>query len=93
MNEATVTTEIDQRGVARLWLNRADKHNAFDDAVIAELDTALEALAQDSNVRVVILGSAGKSFSAGADLPTSTSSAAWCRRLLRGKSGGRPCSA
>jgi methylglutaconyl-CoA hydratase len=68
MNEATVTTEIDQRGVARLWLNRADKHNAFDDAIIAELDTALEALAQDSNVRVVILGSAGKSFSAGADL-------------------------
>jgi methylglutaconyl-CoA hydratase len=68
MNEPTVTTEIDERGVARLWLNRAEKHNAFDDAIIAELDTALDQLGQNNDVRVVILGSAGKSFSAGADL-------------------------
>jgi methylglutaconyl-CoA hydratase len=68
MSEATVTTEIDTRGVARLSLNRAEKHNAFDDVIIAELDSALARVAQDQGVRVVVLASAGKSFSAGADL-------------------------
>lgn len=60
--------DIDSRGVATLRLNRADKHNAFDDAVIAELDSALQRIAADTAIRVVVLASAGKSFSAGADL-------------------------
>ncbi len=32
---------IDGRGVATLTLNRPDRHNAFDDALIAELTGAL----------------------------------------------------
>lgn len=49
-------------------LNRPERHNAFDDALIAELTEALRSMEADDSVRVVILGGAGKSFSAGADL-------------------------
>ncbi|WP_110693526.1 enoyl-CoA hydratase/isomerase family protein [Salinicola halophyticus] len=62
---------IDARGVARLTLDRPEVHNAFDDALITELNAHLErlhALAERSEVRVVVLGSDGKHFSAGADL-------------------------
>ena len=55
-------------GVARLQLNRPELHNAFDAGLIADLTVALEALANDSTVRVVLLEGAGASFSAGADL-------------------------
>ncbi len=58
----------DTRGVATLTLNRPDKHNAFDDMMIAELTQKLAQLNGDKSVRVVILTGAGKSFSAGADL-------------------------
>ena len=54
--------------VARLRLNRPDLHNAFDAGLIAALTSALDALGQDDSVRVVVLESAGASFSAGADL-------------------------
>ena len=68
MTHQTVTTEIDTRGVATVTLNRPEKHNAFDDAMIAELSTAFNALASREDVPVVVLASGGKSFSAGADL-------------------------
>ncbi|GAA5081659.1 enoyl-CoA hydratase/isomerase family protein [Lysobacter panacisoli] len=54
--------------VARLRLNRPDLHNAFDAMLIAALTGALEAVADDDSVRVVILEGEGPSFSAGADL-------------------------
>ncbi len=58
----------DARGVATLWLDRAELHNAFDDALIAVLTAELGRLAADAGVRIVILAANGKSFSAGADL-------------------------
>lgn len=58
----------ESNGVARLTLNRPEVHNAFNDALIAEMASALDALERDTQVRAVILGSNGKSFSAGADL-------------------------
>jgi len=61
-------TDIDSRGVATVTLNRAEKHNAFDDAVIAELNAIFIDLDGNTQVRVVILAAQGKSFSAGADL-------------------------
>ncbi|PLW84880.1 enoyl-CoA hydratase/isomerase family protein [Halioglobus japonicus] len=70
----TVSTTIDERGVATVTLNRPDKHNAFDDVVIAELRAAFDALAANDTVRVVVLASEGKSFSAGADL-------GWMKRM------------
>ncbi len=54
--------------VARLILDRPERHNAFDDALIADLTTALENLNRDLSVRVVILAAEGASFSAGGDL-------------------------
>ena len=54
--------------VARLRLNRPELHNAFDAMLIAALTVALEAVAADDSVRVVVLEGEGASFSAGADL-------------------------
>jgi methylglutaconyl-CoA hydratase len=59
---------VDARGVATLTLNRPDRHNAFDDALIAELTAALQRLGGRVDVRAVVLASTGRSFSAGADL-------------------------
>lgn len=56
------------RQVAHLRLNRPELHNAFDAGLIAELTAALDTLAADVAVRVVVLEAAGASFSAGADL-------------------------
>jgi methylglutaconyl-CoA hydratase len=74
MEQNTVTTNIDPRGVATVTMNRPEKHNAFDDAVIAELRHAFDALAAREDVRVVVLASEGKNFSAGADL-------GWMKRM------------
>lgn len=57
-----------QAGVATLWLNRPDKHNAFDEHLIAAITDALRALAGDDAVRAVVLAGRGRSFSAGGDL-------------------------
>lgn len=62
-----IVTEIDQ-GVGIITLNRADRHNAFDDAMIDEISAAVDAMAADAKVRVVVISSTGKSFCAGADL-------------------------
>ncbi|HET9680212.1 MAG TPA: enoyl-CoA hydratase/isomerase family protein, partial [Gammaproteobacteria bacterium] len=56
------------KGVATITLNQPEKHNAFDDKLIAELTNQLLKLNNDNAVRVVVLTGAGKSFSAGADI-------------------------
>lgn len=66
--EHAVTYVVDERNVAIVTLNRADKHNAFDDEMIAELTRVFKQAGEDSQVRAVILQAKGKSFSAGADL-------------------------
>jgi len=63
-----VSYSVDGRGVATVTMNNPDKHNAFDDAIIAELQAAFERADSDDQVRVLILAATGKSFSAGADL-------------------------
>lgn len=54
--------------VARVFLNRPEMRNAFNDAVIAELSAAFAALGQDTRLRAIVLGGHGKAFCAGADL-------------------------
>jgi methylglutaconyl-CoA hydratase len=49
-------------------LNNPDRHNAFDDTLIADLTAGLKSLDANEAVRVVVLSATGKSFSAGADL-------------------------
>ncbi|MGH6968212.1 MAG: enoyl-CoA hydratase/isomerase family protein [Stellaceae bacterium] len=57
----------DARGVATVTLNRPERRNAFDDALIRELDRCFAELARDSSVRFVVLTGAGSAFSAGAE--------------------------
>jgi len=64
----TITLTTDPRGVATLTLNRADKHNAMSAQMMDELTEAATHLNSDSDVRVVILKGAGRSFCAGGDL-------------------------
>lgn len=56
------------RGVGRILLNRPERHNAFNQEVLQELQAAFQRLAADAGARVVLLEGAGPSFSAGADL-------------------------
>ncbi|MFH1871601.1 MAG: enoyl-CoA hydratase/isomerase family protein [Pseudomonadota bacterium] len=62
-----IITETDL-GVGIITLNRPERHNAFDDALIAELSDAIDRMAADPVVRVLVISSTGKSFCAGADL-------------------------
>jgi methylglutaconyl-CoA hydratase len=71
---STLLETVDDRGIATLTLNRPDRHNAFDDVLIAELTAALRRLGDDPDVRAMVLASGGRSFSAGADLD-------WMRRI------------
>lgn len=68
MTDSSVLTAIDEQGVATITLNRPDKHNAFDDRVIADLTSAFQAVSEEKSVRVMVLAAQGKNFSAGADL-------------------------
>jgi 2-(1,2-epoxy-1,2-dihydrophenyl)acetyl-CoA isomerase len=55
-------------GVARLVLNRPDALNAWTTQLGQELIQALDDVAADPEVRVVVLTGAGRAFSSGADL-------------------------
>ena len=54
--------------VARLTLNRPDKRNALNDALIAGIKEGLKKAAGDEHVRAVVISGAGKDFCSGADL-------------------------
>ncbi len=54
--------------VARIWLERPQVHNAFNEVLVSELDHALRTLESDPVVRVLVLAGSGRSFCAGADL-------------------------
>ncbi|HEY6135337.1 MAG TPA: enoyl-CoA hydratase/isomerase family protein [Rubrivivax sp.] len=71
----TSTLDISRtRHIAKVFLNRPDVRNAFNDTVIAELTAAFAQLGTDSGLRVIVLGGHGKAFCAGADL-------AWMRTM------------
>jgi methylglutaconyl-CoA hydratase len=63
----TVLYQIDG-GIARITLNRPEKKNALNDALIAELKNALAQANGDDAVRVVVITGAGADFCSGADL-------------------------
>ncbi|MCF6323842.1 MAG: enoyl-CoA hydratase-related protein [Gammaproteobacteria bacterium] len=60
--------ETDSRGVCTLSLNIPEKHNAFDDRLIASLRTILSEIEKDDGVRILVLTGKGETFSSGADL-------------------------
>lgn len=64
------TLEIIRRGAgtAQITMSRPEVFNAFDEAMIGQLDQAFDELIADDSVRVIVLAGEGKHFSAGADL-------------------------
>jgi methylglutaconyl-CoA hydratase len=78
-----VSLSVTQRqpGVAQVTMSRPAVFNAFDEAMIGELDAAFAQLGDDASVRVIVLAGEGKHFSAGADLQwmqrASTASQEW----------------
>jgi len=67
MNFETIKIDIDS-AVAWLWLNRPQRANALDRALMDELPMALEWIGRQSQLRVVVLAGEGKHFCAGVDI-------------------------
>lgn len=67
--EPVVTYERDG-AVAHVTMNRPDYRNAQNSAMTYALDDAFYRAAEDNEVKVVVLGGAGKHFSAGHDIGT-----------------------
>src|SRR3989442_2447211 len=57
-----------QEGVARITLNRPEKRNALNDAMIGGLKELLRRADQDESVRVIVIAGAGTDFCSCADL-------------------------
>ena len=68
MTEPQVVTYSVEGAAARVTLNRPEKRNALNDAVIAGIKEGLRKAARDENVKVVVIAGAGKDFCSGADL-------------------------
>ena len=68
MTTELLLTEIHPAGYAVLTLNRPQAMNALSKALMTALAAAVDALAADPAVRVLILTGAGRAFSAGLDL-------------------------
>jgi len=65
---AGVEVEVSLRGVATILLNRPERSNAFDQAMLNALAGQFAARAADAATRIVVLRGAGKHFCGGADL-------------------------
>jgi 2-(1,2-epoxy-1,2-dihydrophenyl)acetyl-CoA isomerase len=66
-SSAVLSVEQDG-GVLELTLNRPERLNALDDALLTALGSALAAARLDGSVRAVLITGAGRGFCAGADL-------------------------
>ncbi|WP_051482068.1 enoyl-CoA hydratase/isomerase family protein [Paraburkholderia nodosa] len=64
----TIKITMPVEGVAKLTLNRPDKLNAFNSAMIGEIRAAMWRLNYDDSVRVIVLTGEGRGFSAGRDV-------------------------
>ncbi|WP_246791793.1 enoyl-CoA hydratase/isomerase family protein [Burkholderia perseverans] len=64
----TIEITMPEPGVAKLALNRPDKLNAFNSAMIGEIRAAMWRLNFDDSVRVIVLTGSGRGFSAGRDV-------------------------
>ena len=62
--------------VALITLNRTQKHNAFDDSLLSELQILLDEAKTNTDVHVILLKANGRHFCSGADL-------AWMQRMAQ----------
>ena len=68
IDDPVLSTEIDPAGYAVLTLNRPQAMNALNQALMRSLADAIDALASNPAVRVLVLTGAGRAFCAGLDL-------------------------
>ena len=62
---------LEQEGaVATLWLDSPDRRNAMGPALWADLPAAMNALAEEADVRVIVIAAKGSAFTVGLDLKT-----------------------
>ncbi len=67
-SDEPILLRSDEGGVCTLTLNRSTTRNALSTAMMQELQTALDSIAADPSVRIVVLAAAGPAFCAGHDL-------------------------
>lgn len=75
MTLQTISIDTSPRGIATLRLDRAERGNAFNQAMLDELGRELAVLGADEGVRIVVLRGSGKHFCTGADLAARESDA------------------
>ncbi len=68
MSGGGIDVEVSSRGIATITLNRPERSNAFDQAMLNALAQQLAERGADVATRVVVLRGAGKHFCGGADL-------------------------
>ncbi|MEP6881868.1 MAG: enoyl-CoA hydratase-related protein [Dokdonella sp.] len=66
MTESLLIT--DRNGIREISLNRPTVHNAFDNQLITDLTSAIEATNEDGSIWGLVLTGEGSTFSAGADV-------------------------
>jgi len=65
---AALTFAEPEPGIGLVAMNRPERLNAINPAMVADFDALLTALAKDEKIRVLILTGAGRGFCSGADL-------------------------
>ena len=60
-----------KENICKITMNRPDKRNALNGQLLEDIDAAFKASEDDPEIRVVIFGGAGPSFSAGYDIKSS----------------------
>ena len=68
----TILERHDTDAVAQLVMNAPERLNALSDEMLAALHSALDEIANDQSIRVVVLSGTGKAFCAGHDLKQMT---------------------
>jgi enoyl-CoA hydratase/carnithine racemase len=69
MDEQPILLRVDRPdGLTTLTLNRPNQFNSLSSDMLSALQSALDAIAVDTSVRVVVIAGAGKAFCAGHDL-------------------------
>jgi enoyl-CoA hydratase len=68
MKVLTTLTVSKDRGAALITLNRPERLNAINHAMIADMHEVLDELAADPNVAAIVVSGAGRAFSSGMDL-------------------------
>ena len=88
MSDFTTLELAIEGAVARIWLNRPELRNAFDDVVIRELGEAFAQASAATDVRVIVLGANGPAFCAGANLNWMRRAAEFTREQNLADAGG-----